>query len=680
MKILASLLILFTLLDPGVKSEKVRDRFSSFLPEYKLKVGMGEVSLKIFAGGFIGLVIWQGGPGLYGGSGFSPTGFESLRANTRETIDAFLYAMIRKRFGNNYTLFDISADYKNGFPDGNGTYNGVLGRVQSGKLDFAVFLFNPAANPHEPVYVGPTMMPSDQKIISYANATEKKSVEVIDWLFGFDQLSYKYFCIACYIFIVFLTFLSLTGCTKSMLLILKLANSRFWRNVGQTNSLIMNQGGFDGYEVLSSRILLIAFGFFIWFSIDGIFSNLFQVEKTIEKLPPRIDSLKDLLDDPNITPAIPDGLWHLDTLRRASPETDEGKLWARINEKLPDSIIKWGFTEKTGSVTAESVTRFLIPFFNRSLVLILDEFVLSKMKLVFCRVPIHTMLDMENVTTLDLCHLSKKTFGPGSLNIPISHHTPHPVRKILEYSYRTYNEFGLIKPKMFYWAEADYPEYMGVTPYTEGLECANKRPDPMADPQPMSLKDFNGVFKYFFILLFMSSIVLVLEILCPNVFEVLEDFRIYIGFRRSKVSKRRRKRVFHIQIPTEVAANERSHTESSVDDKSTGCNDDQGNKPSGNRAEPAEDGLYYDDQEIEPVAGCSNQRTDARTQVTFRKEMSMSQVLERRTREKKNKQEEERRRIDPQNMIKRFKEKKRIGVIKEEPLFIRTNKYPFNKP
>ena len=419
---------------------------------------------------------------------------KNLQKLPDEAFDTFLWSILRKF---NVTRCKILDDYKTGSSDGNGTYSGLIGRIQSGELDTAAFAFNPAYLPDEPVAFGPALLPSDQTLISVSEETRPQPVEIIDWFKIPDPITYKFVGFVFLIAIVLLTIFHYYDQPFAKLE-KRRVTSTFCHNAFNCYSLTIDQEGFSPING-PQQVLTAALALFMFFMIEGIFKNLLSTDKTVEKPVPQIDTIQDLLENPKFSEHIPvvfDGLWHVDGLKTASPETDEGKLWAKMMQNKNESVIKWGNSETQMTETSKIMTELLLKFLDRKRVLILDREFTSRTKQVLCRLPMDIVTESTNFSSMELIHIATQTFSPGSLHMPLSHKLPQAVKKYLEYRYRTVFEFGLAKPKISLFANVPFPDFMNILSPHKGHECAESRPDPFVDPQPMALKDFRMVLRY----------------------------------------------------------------------------------------------------------------------------------------------------------------------------------------
>ena len=313
-----------------------------------------------------------------------------------EAFDAFIWSILRKF--NNVTRYKILYDYKTGSPDGNGTYSGLIGRIQSGELDIAAFAFNPAYLPDEPVAVGPALLPSDQTLVSVSEETRPQPVEIIDWFKIPDPITYEFVGFLFLIAIVLLTIFHYYDQPFAKLK-KRRVTSTFCHNAFNCYSLTIDQEGFSPING-PQQVLTAALALFMFFMIEGIFKNLLSTDKTVEKPVSQIDTIKDLLENPKFSERIPvvfDGLWHIDGLKTASSETDEGKLWAKMMQNKNESVINWGNSE-----TPKIMIDLILKFLDRKRVLILDHEFAPRIKQGLCRLPMDIVTEFTNFSSIEL--------------------------------------------------------------------------------------------------------------------------------------------------------------------------------------------------------------------------------------------------------------------------------------
>ena len=455
-------------------------------------------------------------------------------------FDTLLWSILRKRCSN-FTIHDIEDDYKSGLPDENGTYSGLIGRIQSGELDSAIFIFNPAYIPFEPVYPGPVLFPSDQTLVSVSKEIKPQPIEIIDWFKMLDAISYEYIGFSSWIASVLLTFFHYYD-QPFLKLKKKQVASTFCHNAFNSYALTIDQEGFSPINA-PQQVLIASYALFLFFLIQSYFKNLLSTDKTVERALPEIDSIHDLLENPAFAeyiPVVPEGLWQMEGLMRALPQTEEGRLWAKIMQNKDESIIKWGTSAKEIIKTTSRLSNFLVGFGHQKHVLIFDQALTVKLKLFLCRIPMDYLTAATDLSSMKLVHVATKTFLPGTLHILLSHHTPDYAKKVFEYAYRNILEFDLFKHKMFQAAYEHYPDLNLLSP-VEGMKYAESHPNQMADPEPMTLQDFRKVFIYFVFLIIGSFLILVGEVFAHSSIKTMNDYWIFLQVKRSKRYKSRRK-------------------------------------------------------------------------------------------------------------------------------------------
>ena len=209
--------------------------------------------------------------------------------------------------------------------------------------------------------------------------------------------------------------------------------STFCHNSFNCFTLTIDQEGFSPTNG-PQQVLTAALALFIFFLVGAIFKNLLSTDKTVEKSPPQIDSIQDLLGNPKFSeyiPVVPSGLWQMDGLMTAHPETIEGKLWAKIIQNKKESIFKWGTSDRQLLEITKTLPDFLLKFSMGQRVLIIDRTLTLMIKQILCRLPPMDLLnESTKLSSWQLIHVASQTFSPGSLHIPISTQTTIGCQKI----------------------------------------------------------------------------------------------------------------------------------------------------------------------------------------------------------------------------------------------------------
>ena len=296
---------------------KVKDRFKGYYGQLNLTYG-GPTDKMIVPEDYGDLI----------------TGFEQLK-------EILVGGMKRTRVARiNYVPTD--GHYYDGEPDENGTYNGLIGMIQSHKIDSGYFAIDPATLTGEPVHIGSVFTSTALMIMSREKKGKFADLQISDWFEMFDGLTYAYISIVLLIVSIMLNLIASNEELQAILL-----NKKpfcLLRKVSKTYleifTMIMGQNGMD-HQWFAGQIIVGFISLFHFFLIISIFMNLLSTDQFTERRANIIDSIYDLLSDEfrSVTPIIFGGLWFDGILKKASKESEMGKLWQRINEDYKASVI-----------------------------------------------------------------------------------------------------------------------------------------------------------------------------------------------------------------------------------------------------------------------------------------------------------------------------------------------------
>lgn len=427
---------------------------------------------------------------------------------------------------------DLRCDYETGTYDENGTYTGIVGMHQRGELDMSFFVINPASTPFEPVIIGPPLVSSDMMMISSVKKLKPIEVHVVDWFSGFDAITHYYLLIICLMFSIFFIILPHF---QGLILNSRLMIHSFTELLWKIYMLAVDQECFSPVTS-AQKVLTVSFALFSFLMIQGIFTNLLSTDKVAENPPDTIDYLSDVLPGgrfENVTPVVLDGLWHTPPLRMADPNTEEGKLWKQIMRTESYSLIRSSGTRGSGNLQEKIEHLEMVSIKldrGESYFIFTSDFTdYFTFKSVLCRVP--GMFSSDKFV-----HFSRQHFSPGTLNVALSKMTDANVRLILEYSFRTILEFGLLKHSA---KSSAFSQLPGTKSVMTGLECASNIQEPQ-DPNEifLSLNSLGSVLLYFGWFAVACNILLLGEILTAEFHLKLEA-----------IKKRKSQRLFdHVNV------------------------------------------------------------------------------------------------------------------------------------
>ena len=212
-----------------------------------------------------------------------------------------------------------------------GEYDGITGMVQRDEYQSAAVPFK--AVPHEPVKIGPVIMPADMAIISFRSPRQEEKVQLEQFIYEFDPLTYTYIAL---IIIVSWISMSLVLFIESWIHLRqgrKISLGRFAKrsssNLYNLLMLLLNQTLVTKINH-ANRILWVSVVFFAFVLIFNLFLSLIRSSYVVTRQPPYIESIQDLAQFfPQVSPVTFKGVYYLDTFRLSLDE-DVQKIYKRL--------------------------------------------------------------------------------------------------------------------------------------------------------------------------------------------------------------------------------------------------------------------------------------------------------------------------------------------------------------
>ena len=223
-----------------------------------------------------------------------------------------------------------------GFPDSNGTYNGIIGRIQRNEIHFGHVLARPDSLPFEPARISPVLLPGDSIIVSHKNESHNVTTDLTEFIVNADPLFYDYFLIASFMVVVLLTIMTVEFVDQDPLRI-----ASFSLNTASTCfKAVLKYDSFDTVNV-SSSILALSYWMFVFFAVHNLFLSKIGADLVMLKQPHRIDSTEDLVNSKTITPVLIKNLYLFSLMERSRPESQLGRLWSVMKDKQNDSVFNF---------------------------------------------------------------------------------------------------------------------------------------------------------------------------------------------------------------------------------------------------------------------------------------------------------------------------------------------------
>ena len=223
-----------------------------------------------------------------------------------------------------------------GLPDSNGTYNGIIGRIQRNEIHFGHVLARPDSLPFEPARISPVLLPGDSIIVSHKNESHNVTTDLTEFIVNADPLFYDYFLIASFMVVVLLTIMTVEFVDQDPLRI-----ASFSLNTASTCfKAVLKYDSFDTVNV-SSSILALSYWMFVFFAVHNLFLSKIGADLVMLKQPHRIDSTEDLVNSKTITPVLIKNLYLFSLMERSRPESQLGRLWSVMKDKQNDSVFNF---------------------------------------------------------------------------------------------------------------------------------------------------------------------------------------------------------------------------------------------------------------------------------------------------------------------------------------------------
>ena len=231
----------------------------------------------------------------------------------------------------------IEAPYsESGYPYPNGTYTGIIGKLQRNEVDFAPITGRPDGLPFEPVLIGPIIMEADVIIVTQRKYGQQITREILQFVYDFNPIVYKYLFLVILVVCILYTMTTYKSSWKEDP---RLAVKAFFKHLWESFNLIIDQENFQS-ETNVRRILVLFFASFIFFMIYGIFLNKVGADLVAKTKGNNVDNIDYFLN--NITrmkPCVIKKLYLINVLK-ASPKTSKlGKLWSLMEKEQHKTVL-----------------------------------------------------------------------------------------------------------------------------------------------------------------------------------------------------------------------------------------------------------------------------------------------------------------------------------------------------
>lgn len=330
-----------------------------------------------------------------------------------------------------------------------GKFDGITGMVQRDEYQSATLPFKASAVPHQPVKIGPVIMPADMAIISFRSPRQEEKVQLEQFIYEFDPLTYTYIAI---IIIVSWISMSLVLFIESWIHLRqerKISLRRFAKrsasNLYNLLMLLLNQ-------ILArkindaNRILWISVVFFVFVLIFNLLLSLIRSSYVVTRQPPYIESIQDLAQFfPQVSPVTFKGVYYLDTFRLSLDE-DVKKIYKRLMADGDKNLLSAQLDFNPGTVSQGMP--ILRRITNGSAAFLIDSSYVKIWKSGLCNwavAPINVGITPELTSRFTS---TRTLFAPGILTTMFSHQIDPFLYKRVSYYFITNQEMGLFIKSM----------------------------------------------------------------------------------------------------------------------------------------------------------------------------------------------------------------------------------------
>ena len=383
------------------------------------------------------------------------------------------------------------------YSDADGSYSGWVGMIQRNEADFAFGLFRPDNLPFEPVKFTPPLASGEISIISRKTAKPSLIRRQITYFLHLDWCLYVYVFTTCFfMFPSIYTFFQLSGDERMQ------ANKflrKYCYNCFRVLTLLLDQEQFEPLN-LANCILALSISIFSLAAVFGILLNTVGADLVVTKQPPAIDSLEDLLDDPQFAhskPVVLAGFPEYSVLEYSRPGSKERRLFDRMMKDPEHSFVSPEAFAAESFYFSSKISDFLQLLFGDEIALVLVSFFAQFVPICTC-----FMRDSEELAGLKKFvhqqYIAKETFGGGTLNAIYSHQTHPYIEKAIVHIFRCVNEHGIFDAYMkslLLYAPEMVKERAEIKYDTGYLKCIEKVAVDQDNFFPINVKQLLSVFE-----------------------------------------------------------------------------------------------------------------------------------------------------------------------------------------
>lgn len=330
-----------------------------------------------------------------------------------------------------------------------GEYDGITGMIQRDEYQSAGLPFKAAAVPHEPVKIGPVIMPADMAIISFRSPRQEEKVQLEQFIYEFDPITYTFIAL---IIIVSWISMSLVLFIESWIHLRqgrKISLRRFTKRSSSTlyNLLMLLLNQFLARKINdANRILWISVVFFVFVLIFNLFLSLIRSSYVVTRQPPYIESIQDLAQFfPQVSPVTFKGVYYLDTFRLSLDE-DVKKIYKRLMVDGDKNLLSAQLDFNPGTIS-EGMP-ILDRIINGSAAFLIDSSYVKIWKSGLCNWAASPIIANITPELTSRFTSTREFFAPGILTTMFSRQIDPFLYKRVSYYFITNQEMGLFIKSM----------------------------------------------------------------------------------------------------------------------------------------------------------------------------------------------------------------------------------------
>ena len=393
----------------------------------------------------------------------------------------------------------------------NGTYTGPIGMIQRNEVDTMLYPVRPDSLPFTPGLIGPTILPADATIIYYKPKPIRSSRELTSFVTDFPGIVYAYLVIGLFIFVVFflITEKGSASITEELKLkkLLCLCEEAAYSLLGQIPFVA---------ETISGRIILTILFFLVFFFVDGLFLSKLGVDLIITRVPYKIESIEELIQNNSQTkPIITKQFFLMNLMKQAHiyhRNSTLGRMYKVIQSDQKNLTLDFDPTQTFSEILSRYST-LITKVESRKFAYVTPKSFFQMFNRLNC------LLTPKFASELTLV---KETFAHGLLTVLFSSEMDPRVRKMLQYFITTIRETSLLSVLESIAAEVALSSTLNTIIDTDVVRCQDQFRD---NAFRIEFKDDANQWRIFFLydykyvfqiaagIIALATIIFILEIL-----------------------------------------------------------------------------------------------------------------------------------------------------------------------